>query len=745
MAPPVLGPVDAGEPRSHTHARAIVDRAGRPRGARRPLAVALRQRPPAHDAGDRARVARHGAGGARAAARRPALPPMAGRAGSRLRTSTAGRRRPLSSRSACGCWARCSSCRCPVRCTRSWRRAPRPSGTRPRPPPPRSSAPARTPCRSTPPRPRAGWPSSPRWSRWPCSPPRPCASAGRSCGPRWSSSRWPSSSRCTPSSRASGSATALFGVFESLIPPFGPFVSKNHFAGYVEMAALLAVGLATGLASENRVGPGALGWIESPRASRVVLAWAAAAVLVLAVPVSLSRGGVDQRDRRARRLRPAALVDAAHRSNGATAGDRCRGLAATRSRRLERRPRAASLLPRSRRSPRSPSPSPSSSSCCPSPPAPASPRSAPAAATRPRPTASASGATRCGSSPRARSSAPASARSPMPSRASRPPPATSASSTPRATSSSCSPRAASLGGVLAAAALALPLRGGVARPPRRPAPPLARRPHRRPRRPRRAPRPQPLRLQPPHPVERAARDAARGDRPGAGSTGGRALSTRDALAVGVGRDLTARPRPARGSLAGRPPSAASLLASLASPWLRSSWPRTPGPSVDSRGFRLRGRHAPPHRRPSATWRAHLRHRPGRRRRRGWCSRGSVRRLPRPTRTRPSPACGEPRPDGRAALATGAPCPADCAVLSDGRRAQQSRPALIPIAWPSFRTAREATRSMEAADARRAIRHAVLHRVRIDAHRLAGRRSAGLASGSRGRSPRRGTEGRSGSG
>ena len=52
-------------------AGALVDRAGRPRDARRPLAVALRQRPPAHDAGDRARGARDGAGRARVAAARP--------------------------------------------------------------------------------------------------------------------------------------------------------------------------------------------------------------------------------------------------------------------------------------------------------------------------------------------------------------------------------------------------------------------------------------------------------------------------------------------------------------------------------------------------------------------------------------------------------------------------------------------------------------------------------------------------
>jgi O-antigen ligase len=76
------------------------------------------------------------------------------------------------------------------------------------------------------------------------------------------------------------------------IAPFGPFVSKNHFAGYVEIAACLAVGLAVGLADEARRGPERLSWLESPRSGRVVFAWGAAAVLVLAIPVSLSRGGV---------------------------------------------------------------------------------------------------------------------------------------------------------------------------------------------------------------------------------------------------------------------------------------------------------------------------------------------------------------------------------------------------------------------------------------------------------------------
>ena len=86
--------------------------------------------------------------------------------------------------------------------------------------------------------------------------------------------------------------TRLYGVIEvPTIAPFGPFVSKNHFAGYVEMAALLALGLAVGLADEARTSRGLLGWIDSPRAGRVVLAYGAAAVMVLAILISLSRGG----------------------------------------------------------------------------------------------------------------------------------------------------------------------------------------------------------------------------------------------------------------------------------------------------------------------------------------------------------------------------------------------------------------------------------------------------------------------
>jgi O-antigen ligase len=85
----------------------------------------------------------------------------------------------------------------------------------------------------------------------------------------------------------------LYGVLAvPTIAPFGPFVSKNHFAGYMELAACLAVGLAAGLADEARQGPGRLSWLDSRRSYWVVTAWGGAAVLVLAVPASLSRGGV---------------------------------------------------------------------------------------------------------------------------------------------------------------------------------------------------------------------------------------------------------------------------------------------------------------------------------------------------------------------------------------------------------------------------------------------------------------------
>jgi O-antigen ligase len=75
------------------------------------------------------------------------------------------------------------------------------------------------------------------------------------------------------------------------VSPFGPFVSKNHFAGYVEMAALLALGFAAGLGDCERSSSGALSWAGSPRAWRVLAGFGIALAMALGVLASLSRGG----------------------------------------------------------------------------------------------------------------------------------------------------------------------------------------------------------------------------------------------------------------------------------------------------------------------------------------------------------------------------------------------------------------------------------------------------------------------
>ena len=73
------------------------------------------------------------------------------------------------------------------------------------------------------------------------------------------------------------------------VSPFGPFVNKNHFAGWVAMAALLVAGLALGLADGARGRRG--DWTTDPRAGGVILGVVAALAMALAGLASLSRGG----------------------------------------------------------------------------------------------------------------------------------------------------------------------------------------------------------------------------------------------------------------------------------------------------------------------------------------------------------------------------------------------------------------------------------------------------------------------
>jgi O-antigen ligase len=101
---------------------------------------------------------------------------------------------------------------------------------------------------------------------------------------------------------AAGTAVAVYGIvaramfgpllFGTIVvptvAPFGPFVNKNHFAGYVVMPALVALGLGRGLwrQSASASPSGA----ATPRPS-VLVAFAAAAVMAMAALLSLSRGG----------------------------------------------------------------------------------------------------------------------------------------------------------------------------------------------------------------------------------------------------------------------------------------------------------------------------------------------------------------------------------------------------------------------------------------------------------------------
>jgi len=84
----------------------------------------------------------------------------------------------------------------------------------------------------------------------------------------------------------------LFGrIAVPTVSPFGPFVSKNHFAAYVAAIGLLSLGLAVGMADEARREKAWLSWVRSPRAPRIVVALGATFALVLAVPAAQSRGG----------------------------------------------------------------------------------------------------------------------------------------------------------------------------------------------------------------------------------------------------------------------------------------------------------------------------------------------------------------------------------------------------------------------------------------------------------------------
>jgi O-antigen ligase len=79
--------------------------------------------------------------------------------------------------------------------------------------------------------------------------------------------------------------------------PFGPFVNKNHFAGWMLMAlpltlALLCAGLERGMRGLRPGWRYRVLWLSSPEASRLILLGTAALMMALSLMLTMSRSGI---------------------------------------------------------------------------------------------------------------------------------------------------------------------------------------------------------------------------------------------------------------------------------------------------------------------------------------------------------------------------------------------------------------------------------------------------------------------
>ena len=79
--------------------------------------------------------------------------------------------------------------------------------------------------------------------------------------------------------------------------PFGPFVNRNHFAGWMLMALPVTLGLlcgavARGTGHAKPTFRDRVLWLSSPDASRLILLGAAAAVMALSLLLTMSRSGI---------------------------------------------------------------------------------------------------------------------------------------------------------------------------------------------------------------------------------------------------------------------------------------------------------------------------------------------------------------------------------------------------------------------------------------------------------------------
>ena len=98
--------------------------------------------------------------------------------------------------------------------------------------------------------------------------------------------------RATSTGKVYGFWTPLMGK-----DPFGPFVNRNHFAGWMLMGLPLSIGLFCGLVARGMRGVDAgwrnrLLWFSSPDASRILLVGFAVVIMGLSLILTLSRSGI---------------------------------------------------------------------------------------------------------------------------------------------------------------------------------------------------------------------------------------------------------------------------------------------------------------------------------------------------------------------------------------------------------------------------------------------------------------------
>ena len=91
----------------------------------------------------------------------------------------------------------------------------------------------------------------------------------------------------------------IYGIWTPLMGgmPFGPFVNRNHFAGWMLMALPLTLGLLCAVVTRalERVEPDwrhRILWLSTPDASRALLLGAAALVMALSLVLTMSRSGM---------------------------------------------------------------------------------------------------------------------------------------------------------------------------------------------------------------------------------------------------------------------------------------------------------------------------------------------------------------------------------------------------------------------------------------------------------------------